>query len=92
MTKDFSSCQNVCDAFLYLLGTIYIRSGTKLYKQIVGLPLSTNCAPFVADLFFFSHERDVMIFLFDDTHADIFEAFNPTSRYLDDFEYRQYLF
>ena len=31
------SCQNVCDAFLYLLDNIYIRFSNKLYRQIVGI-------------------------------------------------------
>ena len=43
------SCQNVCDALLYLLDNIYIRFGRKLYRQIVGIPMGTNCAPLVAD-------------------------------------------
>ena len=42
---------NVCDALSYLLDNIYIRFGTKLYRQIVGIPMGTNCAPLVADLF-----------------------------------------
>ena len=46
------SCQNVCDAFSFLLDNIYIRFGTKLYRQIVGIPMGTNCALLVADLFF----------------------------------------
>ena len=41
------SCQNVCDALSYLLDNIYIRFGTKLYRQIVGIPMGTNCAPVV---------------------------------------------
>ena len=45
------SCQNVCDALSFLLDNIYIRFGTKLYRQIVGIPMGTNCAPLVADLF-----------------------------------------
>ena len=52
------SCQNVCDALSFLLDNIYIRFGTKLYRQIVGIPMGTNCAPLVADLFLFSYERD----------------------------------
>ena len=43
------SCQNVCEALIYLLDNIYIRFGTKLYRQIVGIPMGTNCAPLVAD-------------------------------------------
>ena len=52
------SCQNVCEALIYHLDNIYIRFGTKLYRQIVGIPMGTNCAPLVADLFLFCCERD----------------------------------
>ena len=46
-------CQKVCDAFVYLLDNIFIRFGTKLYRQTTGIQMETNCAPFVADFFFF---------------------------------------
>ena len=49
------SCQNVCDALSFLLDNIYISFGTKLYRQIVGIPMGTNCAPLVADLFLFCY-------------------------------------
>ena len=84
------SCQNVCDALTFLLDSIFIRFGTKLYrlapkcKQVVGIPMGTNCAPLIADLFLFSYERDFMMSLSDDKHADIIDAFETTSRYLDD--------
>ena len=78
------SCQNVCDALSYLLDNIYIRFGNKLYRQIVGIPMGTNCAPLVADLFLICYERDFMTSLSDDNQADIIEAFNSTSRYLGD--------
>ena len=50
------SCQNVCDALTFLLDNIFIRFGTKLYRQVVGIPMGTNCAPLVADLFLFCYE------------------------------------
>ena len=53
-----------------------------LYRKIVGIPMDTNCAPLVADLFLFCYERDFI--LSDDNQADIIEALNSTSRYLDD--------
>ena len=43
-----------------------------------------QCAPLVADLFLFCYERDFMLSLSDNNQADIIEAFNSTSRYLDD--------
>ena len=64
------SCQNVCDALSYLLDNVYIRFGTKLYRQIVGIPMGTNCAPLVADLFLYCYERDFMDSLNHDNQAD----------------------
>ena len=78
------SCQKMCDALHYLLDNIFIRFGSKLYIQIVGIPMGTNCAPLIADLFLFCYERDFMLSLTDYYQADIIEAFNSTSRYLDD--------
>ena len=54
------SCQKVCEALTFLLHNIYIRFGSKLYRQIVGIPMVTNCALLVADLFLFCYERDFM--------------------------------
>ena len=79
-----SSCQKMCDALLYLLDNIFIRYGLKLYRQIVGIPMGTNCALLVADLFLVCYERDFMLSLSDNIQTDIIEAFNSTSRYLDD--------
>ena len=45
--------------------------------------MGTNSAPLVADLFLFCYERDFMMSLSDDKQADIINAFNTTSRYLD---------
>ena len=49
--------------------------------------MGTNCAPLVADLFSFCYERDFMLSLSDNNQADVVEAFNSTSRYLDDLLY-----
>ena len=49
--------------------------------------LGTNCAPLVVDLFcLLCHvsQRDFMLYVSDNNQTDIIEAFNSTSRYLDD--------
>ena len=50
-----------CDALTFLLDNISIRFGTKLYRQVIGIPMGTNCAPLVADLCLFCYDRDFMI-------------------------------
>ena len=78
------TCQKVCEALTFLLDNIYITYGTTLFRQIVGIPMGTNCAPLVADLFLFCYERDFMMSLSVENQSEIIEAFSPTSRYLDD--------
>ena len=46
--------------------------------------MGTNCTPLVADLFLFCYERDFMMSLSDYKQACVIDAFNTTSRYLDD--------
>ena len=46
--------------------------------------MGTNCAPLVADLLLFCYERDFMKSLTKEKRYDLIDAFNSTSRYLDD--------
>ena len=78
------SCQNVCGAMTFLLDNIFIRFCIKLYRQVVGIPMGTNCAPLAANLFLFCYDRDFMMSISIDKHANVIDAFNTTSRYLDD--------
>ena len=60
-----------------------------VYKALVtNIPdiqnFGTNCAPLVADIFLFCYERGFLLSLSDNNQTDIIEAFNSTSRYLDD--------
>ena len=75
----------VCQTQAFLLDNIYIRFDTKLYRQIVGIPMGTNYAPLVADLFSFCHERDFMKNLSSDNQADVIKAFNLRSISVDNF-------
>ena len=71
----------MCDALHYLLDNILKRFGSKLYRQIAGIPMGINCAPLVA---LFRYERNFMLSLPENNQTDIIEAFNSSSRYLDD--------
>ena len=78
---DVSKCMICADLFV---GQHFFRFGTKLYRQVYGIPMGTNCAPLVADLFLFCYERDFKMSLSDDKQADVIDALNTTSSYLDD--------
>ena len=64
----------MCDALHFFLDNIFIRFGSKLFRQIVDIPMSTNCAPLVAGLFLFCFERDFLLSLSDNNQTFIIEA------------------
>ena len=60
---------------------LFIDFCSKLCRQIEGI----KCAPLVADIFFFCFiDRDFILCLSDNNQPGVVEAFNSTSRYLDD--------
>ena len=63
---------------------IYVQFEGMVYQQTVGIPMGTNCAPLIADLFLFCYERDFMSNLHKSKRYDLIDMFNDTSRYLDD--------
>ena len=72
----------MCDLIFWSI--FFIRFGLKLYRQIVGISMGTNCAPLVTDLFLICYVRDFMLSTSENNEIDIIEAYNSTSRYLDD--------
>eukprot|EP00249_Psilotum_nudum_P018696 c26920_g5_i1 orf=218-532(+) len=44
----------------YLLDNLFIVVGSSLFKQEVGIPMGTNCAVFIANLYLFTYEFDFM--------------------------------
>ena len=64
------------DTLCYLLDNIFIRFDSKLYRQIVGIPMDTNCAPLVADLF--SVMREPSRCLSENNQTNVMEAFNSS--------------
>ena len=63
---------------------MYVQFDDMVYKQIVGIPMGTNRAPLIADLFLYCNERDFMSNLQKSKRFDLIDKFDDTSRYLDD--------
>ena len=42
----------------YLIDNIFVEFGEQIYQQKIGIPMGTNCAPLLADLFLYSHEAE----------------------------------
>ena len=44
----------------YLIDNIYVNVGNGVYRQCVGIPMGTDCAPLLANLFLFFYEYRYM--------------------------------
>ena len=40
----------------FLIDNIYIKVGKEIFRQQVGIPMGTDCAPFLANLFLFFYD------------------------------------
>ena len=51
------------DALQYLKDNIFIKFWLEIIEKIVGIPMGTNCASIVADLFWFCYEELCVVYL-----------------------------
>ena len=77
-------CAELCEAFIFLMENVYVQFDGVVIQQKVAIPMDTNCAPLIADLFLYCYKRDLMSDLRKSKRLDLIYMFNDTSRYLDD--------
>ena len=68
----------------FLVDNIFVFFGGKVFQQIVGIPMGTNYAPLLADIFLYSYEADVIQYLLSTGKKKLASQFNFTYRYIDD--------
>ena len=44
----------------FFIDNIFVSFGGILFQQVVGIPMGTNCAPLLADLFLYSCESEFL--------------------------------
>ena len=47
----------------FLADNIFVVFAGKVFQQTVGIPMGTNCAPLLADIFLYSYEADFIQYL-----------------------------
>ena len=67
----------------FLVDNIYVRFGEQLFRQMVGIPMGTNCVPLLADLFLYSFENEVLDKLLKEERK-LARKFNLSYHYIDD--------
>ena len=65
----------------FLIDNIFVVVGEQVFQQCVGIPMGTNCAPLLADLFLYSYEAEFIQKLLHEKKKSLAVAFNATFRY-----------
>ena len=61
-----------------------MQFGGRLFRQVIGIPMGTNCAPLLADLFLYSYENQFLDNMIKSGHMRPARSFNLCYRYIDD--------
>ena len=48
------TADNICKMIEFLIDNIFVQFGGRLFRQMIGIAMGTNCAPLLADLFLYS--------------------------------------
>ena len=53
-----------------------MQFGVRLFHPVIGIPMGTNCAPLIADLFLYSHENKFLDNMVRTGHRRLARSFN----------------
>ena len=67
----------------YLVSNVFVQVGNKIFRQQVGIPMGTDCAPLLANLYLFYYEYLYMKNLIK-SNFGVAKRFSHTLRYIDD--------
>ena len=78
------TADNICKMTEFLIYNIFVQFGGRLFRQIIRIPMGTNCAPLLADLFLYSYEDQFLDNMIRSRHRRLVRSFNLCYRYNDD--------
>ena len=78
------TADNICKMIEFLIENIFVQFGGLLFRQMIGIPMGTNCAPLLADLFLYSYENEFLDNMIRNGHRRLARSFNLCYRYIDD--------
>ena len=78
------NCEEVIESLNWLIDNIYVTFGDKCFRQIIGIPMGTDCAPFLANLFLYSYEYEWIDKQRKQKNFRVLLRFKACCRYIDD--------
>ena len=83
LQRKFSEA-DIIDMLEFLIDNIFVIFGGRFFQQTIDIPMGTNCAPVLANLFLYSYEADFVRGLLKNNEKKLARSFNFTFRYIDD--------
>ena len=68
----------------YLIDNIFVDFGGHIFQQTISIPMGTNCAPLLADLFLYSYEAEFVQSFLKAGKKHLAQQLSFTYRYIDD--------
>ena len=78
------TADQICRMVEFLIDNIFVKFGGCLFHQVIRIPMGTNCAPLLADLFLYSYESEFLDNMIRGGHRKLARSFSLCYRYIDD--------
>jgi len=78
------TCNELTHMIEWLIDNTYVIVGNQVLRQTIGIPMGTDCAPFLANLFLFSYEFRYLNNLLKQRNFTVLNKFRRCARYIDD--------
>ena len=78
------NCNLLIEMVDWLIDNTYVTIGNTVFQQKIGIPMGTDCAPYLANLFLFAYEFDFLKSTLKEKDFSTLYNFNKCHRYLDD--------
>ena len=78
------TADQICRMVEFLIDNIFVKFGGCLFRQVIWIPMGTNCASLLADLFLYSYESEFLDNMIRGGHRKLARSFNLFYWYIDD--------
>ena len=78
------TCHKLLDMINWLIDNTFVTIGYSVFQQVIGIPMGTDCAPYLANLFLFAYEFEFLNDTLKQKDFSTLYKFQKCYRYIDD--------
>ena len=70
------TADQICRMVEFFIDNIFVKFGGCLFRQVIEIPMGTNCAPLLAGLLIYSYESEFLDNMIRSGHTKLVRSFN----------------